>query len=170
MQNTISISTPLSGKQALITNTLLIAAAVILPALTHLAGLPAKIALPMHFPVLLAGLMCGSRGGLAAGLLSPAVSFMLSGMPPGVMLPVMTAELAVYGALTGAFKYNFKLNSFFSILIALIAGKAVFAALIFFASGTQAAHTFLTVSLPLALPAVALQLTLIPALAKALKK
>ena len=58
----------------------LAAAAIALPAACHLLNAPVRALLPMHWPVLLAGLVFGWRGGLAVGLLVPLSSFALSGM------------------------------------------------------------------------------------------
>ena len=78
---------------------LLLAAAFVLPALAHAAGVPGRVWLPMHWPVIFAGLCYGWRSGALIGLAAPGVSFLLSGMPPAVVLPGMTAELAAYGML-----------------------------------------------------------------------
>ena len=60
--------------RALLFQALLIVAAVVLPAVAHLSGAPVRILLPMHWPVLLAGLVYGWRGGGAVGLADPSAS------------------------------------------------------------------------------------------------
>lgn len=100
-------------------------AAVCLPAAAHVLHLPVRWLLPMHWPVILAGLVYGWRAGAVAGLLSPVVSFALSGMPPQPALMTMTAELTVYGLLTGLLRGSLRLNAFVSAALALVAGRLV---------------------------------------------
>lgn len=103
-----------------------IACAVALPQLFHLIG---KISgtgaalLPMHLPVLLAGILGGPVVGLVAGILSPLVSFAISGMPSAVILPFMVIELGVYGIVSGALART-KLNSFAALIITQLVGRA----------------------------------------------
>ena len=104
---------------------LLLGAAFVLPALAHLAGVPGRVWLPMHWPVLFAGLCYGWRSGALIGLTAPGVSFLLSGMPPPAALPAMTVELAVYGFLAGLFRESFRRNSFLAVAAALIGGRLV---------------------------------------------
>jgi hypothetical protein len=103
----------------------LIGAAVLLPAIAHVLQLPVRWLLPMHWPVILAGLVYGWRAGVVAGLLSPLVSFALSGMPPQPFLPTMTAELAAYGLLAGVLRSSVRMNAFASVALALVAGRLV---------------------------------------------
>ncbi|RKY70366.1 MAG: ECF transporter S component, partial [Candidatus Latescibacterota bacterium] len=48
----------------------------------HQFGIAGKVFLPMHFPVIVAGLLFGPFSGLLVGLFSPVLSFLLTGMPP----------------------------------------------------------------------------------------
>ena len=66
---------------------LLLAAAWVLPALAHWAGVPGRVWLPMHWPVIFAGLCYGWRSGALIGLAAPGASYLLSGMPPAAVLP-----------------------------------------------------------------------------------
>ena len=102
---------------------LLLGAAFVLPALAHAAGVPVRAWLPMHWPVILAGLCYGWRSGALIGLAAPGVSFLLSGMPPAVVLPGMTAELAAYGMLAGLFRGTLRQNLWLSVAAALIGGR-----------------------------------------------
>lgn len=104
---------------------LLLGAAFALPALAHWAGVPGRVWLPMHWPVILAGLCYGWRSGALIGLAAPGVSFLLSGMPPAVVLPGMTAELAAYGMLAGLFRGTLRQNLWLSVAAALIGGRLV---------------------------------------------
>lgn len=116
---------PLNNVRAYLFESLFVILAVALPSICHLLGAPIRYILPMHWTVILAGLVYGWKGGATAGFLSPAVSFLITGMPYLSLIP-MTAELFTYGALTGLLKEKFKMNSFLSITIALIAGRIVF--------------------------------------------
>ena len=82
--------------------------------------------LPMHWTIILAGLVYGWRGGLLVGLLSPLVSYLISGYPKPLILPSMILELTTYGVLTGLFTEFRKFNKFISILIALVIGRIIF--------------------------------------------
>ncbi|MGH7681239.1 MAG: ECF transporter S component [Candidatus Eiseniibacteriota bacterium] len=101
-------------------------AAWALPAAAHLAGLPVRQILPMHWPVILAGLVYGWRAGLLLGALAPCVSFMISGMPLPHILPAMTVELAAYGFLAGLAREVLRWNPFFAAALALVGGRAMF--------------------------------------------
>lgn len=105
---------------------LLLGAAFALPALAHWAGVSVRAWLPMHWPVIFAGLCYGWRSGALIGLAAPGVSFLLSGMPPPAMLPAMTAELAAYGFCAGFFREQLRWNLFASAAAALIGGRFAF--------------------------------------------
>lgn len=119
----------------------LIALAVILPQLVHLAlGQPGGVQLlPMYLPVLIGGCILGWRWALFAGALSPLVSFALTSlmgnpMPALARLPFMMAELAVFAAVSGLFSkkiYKNGLWAFPAVFAAQLAGRAVFLGLVF---------------------------------------
>ena len=116
-------------KRAVFFQSLLLIAALALPAACHALNLPVNKFLPMHWPVLLAGLVYGWRSGLLLGVAAPLISLALSGMPAGATLGFMVCELAVYGFAAGIFAEKFKLNYFVSLPAALICGKILFAVL-----------------------------------------
>ncbi len=117
----------------------LVALAVLLPQLVHLAaGQPGGAKwLPMYLPVLLGGCLLGRRWGLGVGVLSPLVSFLVTSlwgnpMPAVSRLPYMIAELAVFAVVSGAFSGGIAKNAwlaFPAVLLAQVAGRAVFLAL-----------------------------------------
>ena len=82
---------------------LLLALAVLLPAVVHMTSLAGggKVLLPMHLPVLFGGFLLGPVGGALLGLVSPALSFLLIGMPTAALLPYQTCELVGYGFMAG---------------------------------------------------------------------
>lgn len=116
-----------------------IALAVLLPQAVHLAAGAQGGAqwLPMYLPVLLGGCLLGWRWGLGIGVLSPLVSFAVtslagSAMPAAARLPYMAAELAVFAAVSSLFSQKIAQNgwmAFPAVLLAQVAGRAVFLAL-----------------------------------------
>lgn len=107
---------------------LLIAAAWLLPAAIHLAGLPVRQLLPMHWPAIVAGLCYGWRSGAIIGALAPVVSYMISGMPRPAVLPSMTFELAAYGFLAGFVLQVLRRGRLQATLAAVVGGRLVFLA------------------------------------------
>lgn len=97
----------------------------------HIFGREISVLLsPMHFPVLLMGILCGPWLGLIGGMLTPFVSFLASGGPAYTTLVPMIFELAMYGFLTGllrsVFLKNPKTNRFASVIalvLAMIGGR-----------------------------------------------
>lgn len=127
-----SLTLPAWGTQAVVIQLLLlISASYVLPSVAHAMGIPVRTFLPMHWPVLLAGLVYGWRSGLLIGLSAPLASYALSGMPPLFMLPAMTVELGVYGLATGVAREVLKLGWFLSTLAALAVGRVIFLGYVF---------------------------------------
>lgn len=118
----------------------LIALAVILPQIVHLAlGQPGGVQLlPMYLPVLVGGCLLGSRWAIVVGALSPVVSFAITSMigeamPALLRLPFMVAELAVFAVVSGLFSkkiYENGLWAFPAVILAQLAGRAVFLGLV----------------------------------------
>jgi len=159
---------PSTGVRALSAQAALLAmSAALLPVLSHLAGLPVRWMLPMHWAVLLAGLTYGWRAGAVIGLLAPGASFLLSGMPLPHVLPAMTLELGAYGMMAGFARQGLRLPGVASTLIAIAVGRVVFvvAALATGAAGPVPA-TYLQAAVLPGLPAAAAQALLLPPLAR----
>lgn len=108
---------------------LLIAAAFVLPTMAHTAGLPVRLLLPMHWPVILAGLCYGWRSGAVVGMAAPTVSFLLSGHPAPLVLPAMTVELGAYGLLAGLAFQHLGVGRRLATLLAGVGGRLVFVAM-----------------------------------------
>ena len=115
-------------KKSLVT-AITVTVAVALPWLCHLLGGQfgwgtglGEMLLPMHLPVMLAGIFGGPAVGLLCGVVSPLVSFALTGMPLPAMLPFMMVELAVYGLTAGLLRRN-HLPAFVNLLLVQVAGR-----------------------------------------------
>jgi hypothetical protein len=117
---------PFSGRKAFVNEIALVGTAIALPVAAHLLRAPVRYLLPMHWTIILAGLIYGWRAGALAGLVVPSFSFLLSGMPLPNVLPSMTVELVIYGSTTGVLREKFKLNPFLSVTVALLLGRAAF--------------------------------------------
>lgn len=147
--------------------TLLLCAAWLLPAAVHLAGLPVRQLLPMHWPAIVAGLCYGWRSGAVIGALSPIVSFLISGMPRPAVLPSMTLELAAYGFFAGFVLQVLQRGRVQAALASVIGGRLVFLAVMVFTGAitTQLPVYLENAMLPGVLAAV-LQVVTLPLLAE----
>lgn len=104
---------------------LLTAVGLVLPQAFHLFGEGAGMAfLPMHLPVMIAGILLGPCYGGLLGLIIPFVSSILTGMPPVPKLYFMLVELAAYGVFTGIFIR--KMNVYLTLLCSMISGRILY--------------------------------------------
>ena len=136
--------------------------------------------LAMHIPVLLCGLICGKKFGFAVGLILPLLRFAIFGIP--VIIPMglaMSLELATYGFVIGwlynSSKWQCIVALYRSMIIAMLAGRAVFipAWMIITGISETGVNTWafaFTSAFITALPGIILQLALIPAIMIALDK
>lgn len=132
---------------------------------THIIGLSGAILSPMHFPVLLAGFVCGGYYGIICGILSPVLSMLITGMPPAwPLLPVMTAELVAYGAVSALLYRKLKLPIYIALPAAMVAGRAVYGLLFVIFTSLNPALNLMGIwaAITMGLPGIALQLFLIP--------
>lgn len=115
-----------------------VALSVLTPMVLHyFSGISAgRIFLPMHFFVLIAGLLLGWRAGLVTGLISPIVSYLITGMPVVSILLFVIVELSVYGLTAGLLKEKF--NIWISLFGALVFGRLVVLLAIFLFSNMNA--------------------------------
>ena len=135
-QRKASLSVKITVKTAISAG--LIALAVILPQIAHLAvGAKAGVLLlPMYLPVLLAGCLLGPAWGLGVGMLAPVASYLITSafgnpMPALARLPFMVAELGVFALVSGLFTKKIEENAlaaFPAVLFAEITGRAFFLA------------------------------------------
>ena len=151
---------------------LFLAIGLVLPFFTGQIPAVGKMLLPMHIPVLLCGLICGWQWGLGVGFVLPVLRSVLFSMP--VMYPTATAmafELAAYGAVIGYLYARSKwrcVKALYKCLIpAMIAGRLVWGVvmvvLMGLSGGAFTLELFMAGAVVNALPGIALQLVLIPA-------
>ena len=168
-----------SVKKTVITS-MLIAIGVVLPMVFHMipTGIAGRALLPMHIPVLIAGLIVGPVYGFAAGLVTPLFSSMITGMPiAGLPLYRMMVELSVYGVVAGiAMRFIHTRRLAFDLYISLVAAMLLgriaagfVQAIILFGDadfiGIWVAGYFTT-----SLPGIVLQLIFIPGIVIALER
>lgn len=158
---------------------LFVAIGLVLPMITGNIPQIGNMLLPMHIPVFLCGLICGWQYGLAVGAILPLMRSFLFGMPP--LYPVaiaMTFELATYGFVAG-FLYNRSkwqciMALYRSMLLAMLAGRIVWGVAEVILLGVSGSaftwQAFIAGAVLNAVPGIAIQLTLIPALTAALNK
>lgn len=117
-----------SVKKATIT-ALCIALCYVLPVVFHATGLGSAFS-PMHIPVLLCGLVCGSGYGMFCGIAGPVLSSVLSGMPTVTQLIYFLPELTVYGFVTGLMMKlvrtkKLMVDLYISLAVAMLLGRLV---------------------------------------------
>lgn len=152
----------------------LIAFGIILPVAFHFCGGAGSIFLPMHIPVLIAGLLLGVKGGLAVGVLTPLISSLTTGMPPLMpMLPIMAAELGTYGAVTGYLYRQQRLALIWSLFGAMAAGRLVagltVAGMVPMLGVNLKPVLFVIGAITTGLPGIVIQLLFVPLLVKRLE-
>lgn len=146
---------------------------VTLPRIFHiLAGTTAGATfLPMHIAILIAALTFGLTSSVIVASSSVICSYLLTGMPTLARLPYMLIELLIYAVLLSLF--NKKFNSYISLIATIILGRILYAGVLFAAInifGFQTYEISVVQSIIAGLPGIAIQLALVPLLAKTLKE
>lgn len=158
---------------------MLIALGLYLPLLTGQIPEIGRMLLPMHIPVLLCGLICGAQYGAAIGFILPFLRYMIFGMP--VLFPTgiaMAFELATYGFaagfLYGRSRWQCVIALYRCMIAAMLLGRVVWGAaqvlLLGFGGNGFTLGMFMAGAFLNAIPGIALQLTLIPAIMVALNR
>ena len=160
-----------------ITAAMLIALCVVFPMVFHSIPRAGSILLPMHIPVLLAGLVCGPLFGLIVGLTGPLLSSLITGMPPTGIVPIMMIELGTYGLVAGLmikWVHTRRLSAdlYISLIVAMLIGRVVagIAQAVYFFDGTYAIGIWTTSYFVTSFPGLVIQLLLIPSLIIALER
>ena len=132
---------------------------------------------PMHFPVLLAGFLCGPWWAMAVGFVAPMLRHVWLGMPPLITAIAMSFELAAYGLFSGLL-YRLlpkkTVNIYVSLISAMILGRIVWGIAMVVISGVSGSaftwSAFIAGALLNAVPGIILHIVLIPILVMALKR
>lgn len=162
---------------------MLLALAALMPRVAGLIPEIGKTLNLMHIPVLLCGFLCGWPWGMAVGFAAPLLSSLVNSMPK--IFPdatVMAFELAAYGAVAGLMyallprKWRAG-RVYAALLIAMIAGRVVYAVVYFLLLKTglvavdQAFLLFVwTRAVVKPILGIVLQILLVPVLALALER
>lgn len=155
-----------------------LAIGLVLPLLTGQIQHIGNMLLPMHIPVLLCGLICGWQYGGTIGLIMPLLRNLIFGMPPMPNAVSMAFELAAYGLVIGLLygrsKWKCVFSLYRSMLIAMLAGRAVWgvvqAAILGLNGSGFTIQMFMAGAFLNAIPGIILQLILIPAIMVALDR
>ena len=158
----------------LVLSGLLLASGIIIPMIFHIFGMTGPIALPMHIPVLIGGLLLPPQLAFALGIITPITSGLLTGMP--VMFPmaiIMALELGIYGLTASLAARKFKLSIFPALIISMIAGRiaaGLTVALLVQLFGLKMNPLiFIQGAIITGIPGIIIQLIFIPALIHAIK-
>lgn len=157
---------------------LCIAFCYVLPLAFHAVGLGSVFS-PIHIPVLLCGLLCGWGYGAFSGVAGPVISCVLSGMPAPTQLIYMVPELLVYGLVCGLVQRLVKTKSelfdlYLALVLAMLLGRlagGAAQALFYLSNGTPySVSLWATAYFVKSIPAIAVQLVVLPPLVMVLRK
>ena len=167
----------MSNVKSMVMTAMCIALGVVLPIMFHGVENAGSIFCPMPIPVLICGLICGWQYGLVCGLVTPIVSSLLTGMQPMAILHALVIELAVYGLITSVMMRFVKTKNqyadlYVSLIVAMLVGRVINGVVkaIMLAGGDYSIAVWATASFVTCLPAIAIQLVLIPNLIHILTK
>lgn len=146
-----------------------IALGLLLPFITLNSQQLGSIFSLMHIPILIGGLVLGWKYGLVIGIITPILRHVIIGMPPLPIALSMMFELGTYGLVIALLKDYLPKKSYMvelALVIAMLAGRLVWgisAAVIYPAFGVIFSFKiFLTAAFVSAIPAIIIQLLLVP--------
>ena len=170
---------PLVRARELALGGMYLALGVLVPFVFHVAGGPGigKMLLPMHLPVLMAGLTLSPGVAAAVGFLAPLASGLLTPMPPLPIALLMAPELAALGGVA-ALVYRRVSSRRSGIIVATIAAMladrlalSLWFLIVGSALGLEMAwHKYVAAAVTIGAPGIALQLAVVPATVKAIEK
>lgn len=151
-----------------------VALGVLFPIIFHFFGGTGPVFLPMHIPVLLAGLFLGSKYGGMVGVLTPVLSSFLTGMPPIPILYFMTLELGAYGFFAGLLYQQRTMKVLRAVLFTMIFGRGVLALSVFILQPllglALSPSAYLVSALVSGVPGMLIQLIFVPLLVKTVER
>lgn len=165
--------------EKIILSALFLAIGMVLPLITGQIKEIGDSLLPMHFPVILCGIICGAKYGFTVGLILPFFRSFIFGMPPFFPNAVwMSAELAAYGFVVGLlYNHFFKKQLWWlyaSMIISMISGRVVWGITKLLLYGLEGKvfsfQMFISGALLDAWAGIILQLVLIPFIVSAFKR
>ena len=160
-----------TGKMTL--SAMFIALGMVLPFLTGQIQQFGNMLLPMHLPVFLCGMICGWQYGAVIGFIIPLLRSVIFSMPPLYPTAVaMAFELMSYGLVSGIMYGHLRMKNalsvYISLISAMIAGRVVWGVvqiiLLGFAGNSFTWKMFMAGAFINAVPGIALQVILIPAI------
>ena len=164
----------------LVLGAMFLAIALVMPFLTGQIPQFGQALCPMHFPVILAGYVCGGPVALIVGFVAPILRFFIFSMPPIFPTGIaMAFELAAYGLFSGLFYRIFKksiFGTYASLLLAMVIGRVVWGVVTYFITVSNAGaepftfSAFIAGSVLGSIPGIIAQIVLIPLIVFALKK
>ncbi|MBE6754247.1 MAG: ECF transporter S component [Ruminococcaceae bacterium] len=162
----------------LVLSALFLALALVLPFLTGQIKQIGRMLCPMHYPVLLCGLLCGSPWGIVVGMIAPLMRSLIFGMP--LLFPdavAMAFELAAYGAISGIMYRRLPKKPwalYLSLITAMVGGRLVWGAVRFAMLGLFNTEFSLSLFLGGAVlsswPGIVMQIVIIPIIVLLLKR
>lgn len=162
----------------LVLSALFLALALVLPFLTGQIKQIGRMLCPMHYPVLLCGLLCGSPWGIVVGMIAPLMRSLIFGMP--LLFPdavAMAFELAAYGAISGIMYRRLPKKPwalYLSLITAMVGGRLVWGAVRFAMLGLFNTEFSLSLFLGGAVlsswPSIVMQIVIIPIIVLLLKR
>lgn len=160
---------------------LCLALSLLLPQIFHMIGMQqaGQIFLPMHIPVLMAGMVLGWQYGALLGLLAPLISCLLTGMPNASRVVFMMAELMSYGLISGLLYQQLHLKDqllggYLSLISAMIGGRLVYGLVLTLTAALfridMGGFPAVWAALVTGIPGIITQLVFLPALVRVVEK
>ena len=158
---------------------MLLAIGYVLPFFTGQIQQIGNMLLPMHFPVMLCGLVCGWKYGLVVGFVMPVTRSIMFGMPALYPNAIgMSFELAAYGFVIGLVFSRLKKKGLVSLYLSLISSMVIgriiwgisMAALLGIKGASFTVSAFVAGAFLNAVPGIVIQLILIPSIMLALDR
>lgn len=153
-----------------------IALGIVLPIVFHAFGKAGNVLLPMHIPVLIAGMLLSPSYALMIGMVTPILSSVLTSMPPLMpMLPIMVFELGTYGFIAAIMIKRYKVSVIVALLVSMVIGRLVAGLVVYlmttlFLVKMPSPIAFVTGAVATGLPGIVIQLILVPVVVYAIEK
>lgn len=149
---------------------------VVVTVLKNFGGQPIlRLFSPMHFPVIIAGLVIGPVEGMICGVLTPVLSYLINQLPPNGPWAMMV-ELGVYGLVCGLGmkmirNSNPTVKIYLSLIAAMILGRVAggFVTALFLSAGEYSFSTWIGAYFIGTAPAIVADLILVPIIVRALQ-